>query len=350
MKIDADSHKLIYHPDRVADWMKTGDCYPIYVEIGLTNRCNHRCIFCALDWLEKKPVFIDADILKGCLSEMKEQGVKSIMFAGEGEPLLHPRVTDIIEHAHQAGLDLSLATNGVLLTEELAQRILPALSWIRFSLDAATPEVHHLIHQGKQTDFKTIIHNIKKAVKIKRQYGLSVTIGVQLLIIPDNLKDIVSFTRVFADSGVDNVQIKPYSQHPLSKNQFAIDPASLILIEGEVRSYERDDFQVIFRTGTIERILEERRYDQCYGLPFYTLIEADGSVIPCNLFHENREYTYGNINGSSFSEIWNGSQRRTVIERLKERGITNCREVCRLDPVNRYLHTLKNPHPHVNFI
>lgn len=350
MKVNTDSHKLIYHPERVTEWLKSGDCSPIYVEIGLTNRCNHRCIFCALDWLERRPVFIDADILMERLSEMHQFGVKSVMFAGEGEPLLHPRSADIIEHAHFAGHDVSVATNGVLLNSKIAERILPCLSWIRFSLDAASPESHYMIHQGKESDFDTVVTNIKNAVKIKKQYHLPVTIGIQLLIIPENLHEIVSFTNLFAESGVDNVQIKPYSQHPLSKNCFTINPESLVMLEKEVQSYERDDFQVIFRTGTIERIVDERNYQQCLGLPFYALIEADGSVIPCNLFHENRDYTYGNIVECSFQDVWEGVIRRNVIEKLHEEGIKNCREVCRLDPANRYLHILKNPHPHVNFI
>lgn len=350
MKVDVDSHKLIYHPERVAEWMKTGDCPPIYVEIGLTNRCNHACIFCALDWLEKKPVFIDADILKERLSEMKQYGIKSVMFAGEGEPLLHPRAGEIIEHAKKTGLDVSLSTNGVLFTPDVADKILPCLSWIRFSVDAASPEIHYLIHQGKKSDFDRIVSHVRYAARIKKQNDYPLIIGIQLLIIPENIAEIISFTRIFADSGADNVQIKPYSQHPLSRNQFSIDPQALAGIEKEIFSFERDGFQILFRTGTIDRLSSERTYDQCYGLPFYALVEADGSVIPCNLYHENQEYMYGNCIHDQFTEVWESSQRKQVLKQMKEEGISGCREVCRLDPANRYLHKLKYPHPHVNFI
>ena len=44
-KIRMDSHKLIYHPERVAAWKRGENIYPIELEIGLTNACNHRCIF-----------------------------------------------------------------------------------------------------------------------------------------------------------------------------------------------------------------------------------------------------------------------------------------------------------------
>ena len=42
---EVDNHKLMYHPERVTEWRERKDCYPIYVEIGPTNACNHRCIF-----------------------------------------------------------------------------------------------------------------------------------------------------------------------------------------------------------------------------------------------------------------------------------------------------------------
>ena len=65
MKTEVDSHRLSFHPERVAEWKQEGDCYPIYVEIGPTNKCNHKCMFCALDWLERgAAVDIDVDLLR----------------------------------------------------------------------------------------------------------------------------------------------------------------------------------------------------------------------------------------------------------------------------------------------
>jgi len=85
-------------------------------------------------------------------------------------------------------------------------------------------------------------------------------------------------------------------------------------------------------------------------LPFFTLIDAKGNVIPCNLFYNLPEFYYGNLNEKSFSEIWKSEQRKKVIEKIKETKLSSCRAGCRLDPANKYLKQLKNPHPHVNFI
>jgi radical SAM protein with 4Fe4S-binding SPASM domain len=350
MEIDVDNHKLIYHPERVTEWLKTGDCFPIYVEVGLTNRCNHRCVFCALDWFEKKYVDIDPAMMKRALHEMAECGVRSVMFAGEGEPLMHPDICDIVSCAKSEGLDVAITTNGVLFDREKLEKILPLLSWVRFSVDAGTPGTHKKIHRGGAKDFEKVLANVRKAVAIKKRDRLPVVIGVQFLLIPDNLDDLVPFIERFKEIGVDNVQVKPYSQHPLSKNRYAIEYSRYQGIEDTIREYESPGFQVIFRSQTAQRLMKKRDYDICYGMPFFTLIEADGSIIPCMMFYKNPEFCFGNLNDQSFAAIWNGEKRKTVLHKLTKNTIEHCRDGCRLDAINRYLSQLKNPHAHVNFI
>ena len=350
MKIETENHKLIYHPERVSEWLSTGDCYPIYVEIGPTNRCNHHCIFCALDWIEKEYKDIDPVVMNRAFGEMSACGVKSVMFAGEGEPFLHPDICDFVINAKKAGLDVAMATNGVLFTEEKIRKCLPHLSWLRYSLDAGTADTHYKIHRGGKNDFDKIIGNIRKVVEIKKQNQYPVVIGVQLLIISENFDEIIPFIQLMKEIGVDNVQLKPYSQHPLSKNRYAVDVTRMDHLAEKLQEYNDDSFQVIFRQKSAHRVVEEKPYPECYGLPFYALIEADGNIIPCNLYHTRTEFAYGNLYNESFSEIWQSKKRHEVITKIKESGIETCRKGCRLDPANRYLSALKHLHPHVNFI
>jgi len=350
MRIDADNHKLIYHPERVSQWLRNGDCYPIYIEIGPTNRCNHRCIFCALDWIDKKNQDINPDVLNRAFKEMAACGVKSIMFAGEGEPLLHPDICEFVTNAKVAGLDIAMTTNGVLFTEDKIRKCLPHLSWLRFSLDAGTADTHYRIHRGGKKDFDKILANIGKAVEIKKQDGYQVVIGVQLLIISENFDEIIPFIKLLKGIGVDNVQFKPYSQHPLSKNRYAVDLARMDQLAEDINDYNDDSFQVIFRQKSAHRVVEEKPYNECYGQPFYALIAADGNIIPCNLYYTKSEFSYGNLNTETFSEIWQSKKRHDVIARINDIGIGTCRRGCRLDPANRYLYDLKHPHHHVNFI
>jgi len=345
-----DNHKLMYHPDRVSKWYENGDCYPIYVEVGTTNLCNHRCVFCALDYLKYGQEFIDTNMLLSTIREMADKGVKSIMFAGEGESVLHKDILLFVKTAKESGMDVSITTNGIPFTKEKIEKILPHLSWIRFSIDSGSPENYALIHGTTSGDFNLLINNLRECVILKKEKNLDVTIGVQFLVIPDNKGEVVKLAKILREIGVDNLQIKPYSHHPNSLNNLIILPEDYNKIEEELSLLESEDFKIIFRKATIERISEGINYFVCYGLPFFALIDARGNIIPCNLFYKNEDFTYGNLYKNSFSEIWEGEKRKRVIQKLKEKGCEDCRKGCRLDVINRYLHRLKYPESHDNFI
>lgn len=347
---NVDNHKLTYHPERVDKWCKNGDCHPIYVEVGPTDACNHKCTFCALDFLECGANFIDSDILISNLRCMANNGLKSVMFAGEGEPLLHKDIILFIEKAKEFGLDISMTTNGVLFTKEKIEKCLKHLSWIRFSIDSGTPENYSQIHGTYENDFETVLNNIRQAVIYKKKNDLKTTIGTQFLVIPQNIGQAAILAQKLKEIGADNLQIKPYSHHPQSKNDFVIDPEEYNQLKDELMQFNSKDFKILFRKATAQRIHEDTPYPECHGLPFFALIDAKGNVIPCNLFYNTSEFTYGNINNHSFAEIWNSEKRKEVLKKIKQKGIEECRKGCRLDAINRYLNRLKNPGPHDNFI
>jgi radical SAM protein with 4Fe4S-binding SPASM domain len=356
-----DSHKLMYHPERIWEWISKGDCAPIYVEVGPTNRCNHRCMFCALDYLEHGVADIDSKVLYQTLEDMAQFGVKAIMFAGEGEPFLHKDTPLFIQFAKHEGIDVSVTSNGVVFDSKKAEETLPHLSWIRFSVDAGTPETYSRIHGTREEDFQRLTNNIKQTVEIKRRNGYNTTIGVQALLTNKSIYELQSLGMRVKELGVDNFQIKPYSHHPSSKNDLSFDFAEAEKIRPALESLADRDFQVIYRTQTIKRLNEERNYAACYGLPFFSLIDSKGNVIPCNLYYGNSDFYYGNIGSNTFSEIWRGEKRKEVLGLLSKRGIKGCRRGCRLDVINRYLEGIKTgefelkecigPKPsHVNFI
>ena len=347
---NVDAHKLMYHPKRVGEWKSEGDCFPIYMEIGPTNSCNHKCTFCALDFLTNKGEFIDTELMVSTLKEMGENGVKSVMFAGEGEPLVHKDIGLFVETAKQSGIDISITTNGVLFNKEKAEQFLHHLSWIRFSVDAGTSETYNKIHRGGENDFDKVIENIKNAVEIKKAKKLNTVIGIQFLMISDNINDVLKLAQIAKDIGADNLQIKPYSQHPKSENKFVINYKDYAHLEKELEQFNSPDFKILFRKQTMKRVDEGINYSECHGLPFFALIDSKGNIIPCNLFYDLSEFTYGNLYENSFSEIWKGEKRKQVLQKLKEKGIEDCRHACRLDVINRYLERLKNPQLHDNFV
>ncbi len=349
--IRMDSHKLIYHPDIVARWLDGENIYPIELEIGLTNACNHRCIFCAVDYTGYKPDRIDRKLLIDNLKELAPRGVKSIIYAGEGEPLLHKDAPDIINQTKSLGIDAAMSTNGVLLTPEVSRDCLKSLTWVRFSTAGITDETYDKIQRGKPGDLAKVLYNMEAAVKVKRDQHLPTTLGVQLLLLPDNRNEIVQMGRKLREIGVDYFTIKPFSQHPQSQNILQVDYQEMLELEKEVKELQTEDYTIYFRAHSMHKLECKRCYKHCWALPFMVYIDAKGNLWPCIVFMGKDTLKYGNLNEESFVEIWEGAHRKEIVDYFMNMDLeTNCRELCRLDEMNRYLEELKNPGGHVNFI
>ena len=348
--LNVDNHKLMYHPKRVSEWQNNGDNFPIYVEIGPTNNCNHKCTFCALDYLENGSVYLDKNVMARNLEDMGQHGLKSIMFAGEGEPLLHKDIGYFTQKAKESGIDVSITSNGIPFGKHKREECLPNLSWIRFSIDSGSSENYAMVHGTNKDDFEKLMGNLEEAVKFRDKHNLGITIGTQFLMIPQNVGEAGKLAERLSGIGIDNLQIKPYSHHPHSLNNLVVDPSVYDSLEESLMRFNSSNFHVLFRGATKQRIETGRNYDVCNGLSFFSLIDATGNVTPCNMFYNNPEFTFGNINDNLFSDIWKSHKRKEVIQKINDQGISDCREGCRLDVINRYLGRLKNPESHDNFI
>lgn len=348
-----DSHKLKYHPIRLAEWYQGKDIYPLFVELSPINICNYRCQFCAFDYTGYKGSVLSEGTLLGLIKDLADIGVKSIVFAGTGEPLLHKGLAKVIETAYRAGLDIGLSTNGYFMTDAMADKILPFLTWIRFSFNAGTPESYGLIHGCKPEAFNTVVKNISSCVNIKQEKGLPVTLGMQSLILKDNQADALKMAVLGKQIGVDYLSFKPFSPHPLSLNE-NIGEQQLLLEEdalNELHKLSDAQYQIIVRKNAIKALTYgKKQYEKCLGLPFACYIEADGNIYACNTFVGDKNAIYGNIHESSFRQIWNSTIKKEAMARLSNLAQGKCRHACRMDSINNYLWDVKNPPSHFNFI
>jgi radical SAM protein with 4Fe4S-binding SPASM domain len=273
-----------------------------------------------------------------------------MMFAGEGEPLLHPSCIQMIITAKMHDIDTALTTNGTLLDYVRRINVLPFLDWMRISLDAANEETYRHIHRGR-VSFETVTTNIRETVKWRDDMRCDCTIGVQALVIPQNFDELADICWLAKDMGVDYVIFKPYSQHPYSRHKFDIHYETYQHMKENLEKWGDENFKVIVRDHAMSKLADERPYKKCLGLPFMSYIACNGDVYACSAFLGNTDYIFGNIYEDCFPAIWESERRKEVMAMIDAHGVEPCREICRMDEINRYLWQLKyDPPAHLNFI
>lgn len=386
-----DGHKLSYHPEWArkwhaaqGNWELAKTIYPLYVEISPAGQCNHRCAWCAVDYIGYKNRLLNEESLLRVFGEMTRRrneseswnGVKSVMFAGEGEPTLHPKLAEIVVGAKNAGIDTALTTNGTGMGKKFVDKALAHITWIKVSLDAATDLTHAINHHaskeqfaeasrdfnsrlsignellGKFTgEFDRIISNIQYACEQNKQSGSQCMIGAQLLMNPTNIHETILFAKLMKDIGCDYCVIKPYSQHFYSLNKQdklfgGFSYRNYAELEREILQMNEPGFNVVFRSRTMENYEDpDRRYSICQSTPMaWGYIMATGEFISCSAYLPQDEgigdqrFVLGSIKNQSFQELWEGDKRKRNWEFVNnELDIKECRKNCRMDAVNRFL-------------
>lgn len=356
-----DSHKLIYHPERVGqwleshmDWEKAKLLYPIYIEASPAGGCNHRCSFCAMDYIGYKNRMFDLDIWDKTTTVMAEKKVKSIMLAGEGEPFLNKDAGRMAAIAKEKNIDVAFSTNGVLMDGKQSDVALPVSSWIKVSIDAGNAATYAAIRKTKESDFSTLFKNLEYAVNLKHKNGYECTLGAQMILLPENHTELTDLARLCRDTGLDYLVIKPYSQHLHSHNKTYenLTYNQLISSVADAEQMGTDTFRVIFRKQAFGNLQQgNSSYKHCLSIPFFwTHFMANHDVYACSSHIMNETFLLGNLKETSFQEIWEGEKRKHLFHAMKSFDVSECRMNCRMTFINDYLWELTHPKPHVNFI
>jgi len=366
-KIILDGHKLAWHKDRVEAWTRGERIAPITIDCSLTRRCTYRCVYCYGSLQANDEKRITKDVIYRFLDDAAEIGVKAISFVSDGESTCSPHLYDAILHGKANGLDMALGTNGYLLKDERLEYILPVLTYLRFNISAAEPKRYAQIHGCREKCFHKVIETIRQSVRIKREKNLEVTLGLQMVLLPEFKDQIIPLSKLGKELGVDYLVIKHCSDDEMGS--LGVDYSKyydlLDLLE-KAETYSDESYLVKAKWS---KILSDgkRTYSRCYGPPFIMQFSGSGLVAPCGMLFNSRykKYHIGNLAETSFKEIWQSDRYREVLDLLasdKFDARTMCGSLCLQHKVNECLWGLKREEScledvkdklvpmHVNFI
>jgi organic radical activating enzyme len=112
----------------------------MWVNLEPTNVCQLDCLFCSRQ-LSKRPLgYLDVSLARKVALEMATRPGSAVRLSGWGEPLLHPRIDQIVETFKSFGVKVKVYTNGLALTPALMDRFIDLeLDDLQFSLQGLTP-------------------------------------------------------------------------------------------------------------------------------------------------------------------------------------------------------------------
>ena len=324
-----DGHKLPWHMDRVAAWERGERIAPITIDMALTRKCDAACSFCYAMLHENEGGEITEEVIDAFLEDSARMGVKGISLVSDGESLLSPVYARTIIGATARGMCVASGTNGFRFTDSLLSEVLPHLSYLRFNVSGGTPERYCQIMGVKPAFWERVNNNIRAAVHIKREHNLSVTLGIQMVLMPKDADQVLPFARLAVELGVDYGVIKHCSDDEYGSLGINYDGyAALHDLLAAAEAHSTPQTKVIVKWNKIKDE-GKREYQRCYGPPFLIQISGSGLVAPCGMLFNDRyaKFHIGNITEQRWMDIWQ-SERYWEVMRYLGSDDFNAQKMC----------------------
>ena len=295
---------------------------PRYAMLDLVARCNNVCLGCffhceatklprgegALD-VEELPIELAGKVA----SELAAVGVREVYMAGEGEPLLHSRFFDVIALLKHAGLWLQVFTNGILLDEDVARRIVDSgIDNLTVSLWAVTEAEHERWYPGVSPRMlEKRLRGIRALAAERKASSARSELTLQMPINRENLGALDRRVEIAVESGATSVSFGYYRAYGSLLDYLALGPGDMPAVRAAFRpALTRLDAAGIRHDADV--FLERVRLGlawlntPCYAPWYACSIRVNGDVLVCPRCRK----TMGNLNACSLADIWSGVEYR----------------------------------------
>ena len=167
---------------------------PLVAHWAVTYRCNLHCPFCYSESGPGRPLGPDRQTRRLLVERLAAWGVLEVALGG-GEPAVLPDFVDLLAAIRSAGMVPNVTTNGTVSSGAVVQALVEHAGVVHLSadrpdlLDAARGE--------------GVFARLRQTAAVLRQAG--VPLGVNLLLTPDNIRDVRRSLTALLDLGVQAV-------------------------------------------------------------------------------------------------------------------------------------------------
>jgi MoaA/NifB/PqqE/SkfB family radical SAM enzyme len=302
---------------------------PLMVKIKLLWACNLACEMCDYWRMGGSQALTYAQVAS-LLDELAGLGCQKVHLSG-GEPALRQDLADIVAYARKRKLRITLTTNGTLLSRQLSKALVKAgLNSACISIDSPVKSIHDQI-RGRKGALKDTIRGIQTLQGAAGERGAHVPIQVNTVVSRVNYASLAGLPDFLHGLGVRSLLLMPVDD---PSGDLLLNRRRLADYNGRIAPALADRALVLglfhnirqaYPFGLTPREISDSRqgnyarglYESqpCYAPWLHALVAADGRVAPCC---SAPRVTLGNINQSSFREIWFGDNYRQLRQDMRD--------------------------------
>lgn len=258
------------------------DQFPTHLFIESTRACNLGCTCCPRKLHSSQTGHMNYQTFTKIVDEASAYGVRNFSLHMLGEPLLHPKIMDMIRYIKKSNDHHSvlLTSNGYFLDHAKAVGLLENhLDKISFSVFSLKPDMNKLL--TGRGDISHVINNIKHLALLKRQMKAKTKIFIRVIVSKENENEIPQFRTIAKEAGV----------------------LLEIRYEGNFGGAIVDNY--IDNKGRI------KKRHPCYHLWFSPAVTWDGKIVICCVDWKYSEIL-GDIRETTVATIWQGERIRQL--------------------------------------
>lgn len=186
---------------------------PLSLQIARSNRCNFHCAYCA-DHRAGSTV-PRSELPPATWSDLLAliPDTSTMAFHGISEFLIDPEFFTILERCANAGVELSINTNGSVCTERHVEALsaYPNPLYVNFSIDAATPATYARI---RKWDFERLLRNIGTYMAAFPRRRATTRTTISYVICASNLHETADAVRLAHRLGLGGVKFYRLHEYP----------------------------------------------------------------------------------------------------------------------------------------
>ncbi len=184
---------------------------PLTLLVELTSKCNLSCRMCNIHHAAKSGMTMDDELLEMTYEFAKT--ASTVYPFGLGEPLLHPKIAEIVGKYKSSGPSVGMVTNGMLLTKDISRElILKGLDHLVISVDAADASLFAEIRKGG--DLRKIVENIRTMNGLKKSFSVqNPYLAFNVVAQAGNFHQLPQIVELAGELSILSVTITPITVH-----------------------------------------------------------------------------------------------------------------------------------------